>query len=121
MTAGCETERQIMIDWDRVAELRDEIGEEDFGEVVELFLEEVEDEIEVLRGGCAPDTLEAKLHFLKGSALNLGFLQFSALCQNGESAAARGDFDAIDLPGTLASFDRSRAEFLDGLKRLGAA
>jgi hypothetical protein len=30
-----------MIDWDRVQELRDEIGAEAFGEVVELFLEEV--------------------------------------------------------------------------------
>ena len=32
-----------MIDWKRVRELRDEIGEEDFSEVVDLFLEEVEE------------------------------------------------------------------------------
>ena len=31
-----------MIEWDRVAELRDEVGAEDFAEVVELFLDEVE-------------------------------------------------------------------------------
>ena len=30
-----------MIDWPRVKELKDEIGAEDFGEVVDLFLEEV--------------------------------------------------------------------------------
>ena len=29
-----------MIDWARVSELRDEVGAEDFDEVVELFLEE---------------------------------------------------------------------------------
>ncbi|WP_442970022.1 hypothetical protein [Roseovarius sp. ZX-A-9] len=43
-----------MIDWSRVAELRSEIGAEDFDEVVELFLEEVEAEISVLRAGCPP-------------------------------------------------------------------
>jgi len=31
-----------MIDWDRVVELCSEIGEEGFGEVVDLFLDEVE-------------------------------------------------------------------------------
>ena len=35
-----------MIDWTRVSELRDEIGAEDFGDVVEIFLEEVEAEVE---------------------------------------------------------------------------
>ena len=30
-----------MIDWQRVNELRDEVGAEDFEEVVDLFLEEV--------------------------------------------------------------------------------
>ena len=32
-----------MIDWARVSELRDEVGPEDFEEVLHLFLEEVED------------------------------------------------------------------------------
>ncbi len=107
-----------MIDWKRVAELRDEIGAEDFGEVVDLFLEEVEGEIAVLRGGCAEDALESRLHFLKGSALNLGFRAFSTLCQNGESAAAAGQPQRVDLPATLASFDDSKAEFMAGLSRL---
>ena len=108
-----------MIDWIRVTELRDEIGAEDFDEVVALFLEEVETEIDALRVGVAPDQLEAKLHFLKGSALNLGFAEFSALCQSGESAAEA--YDLIDLPATLGSFDRSKSEFLGGLDRLSAA
>lgn len=42
-----------MINWKRVNELRDEIGPEDFAEVVELFLEEVEQVIDKLRE--APD------------------------------------------------------------------
>lgn len=35
-----------MIDWTRVDELRDEIGTDCFDEVVELFIEEVETEID---------------------------------------------------------------------------
>ena len=38
-----------MIDWARVSELRDEVGAEDFDEVVELFLEEVDEAIAALR------------------------------------------------------------------------
>ena len=38
-----------MIDWTRVSELRDEVGAEDFDEVVELFLEEVDEAIKILR------------------------------------------------------------------------
>lgn len=110
-----------MIDWSRVSELRDEIGAEDFDDVVELFLEEVEAEIEALRGGCDPATLESRLHFLKGSALNLGFREFSVLCQRGETAAAQGAHAEIDLAATVARFDESRTAFLSGLDALRAA
>ena len=34
-----------MIDWDRVNALRDEVGPEAFAEVVELFLEEVDEKV----------------------------------------------------------------------------
>lgn len=110
-----------MIDWSRVAELREEIGPEDFSEVVEIFLEEVEGEIDALRGDGVQNDLEGTLHFLKGSALNLGFKEFSDLCQMGETAAAAGQMDQIDLPATVASFDRSKTEFLSGVERLSAA
>ena len=108
-----------MIDWSRVAELRDEIGAEDFGDVVELFLDEVEGEIAVLQGGCPQSELESKLHFLKGSALNLGFRTFSALCQTGETAAATGSFDRINLSATFDSFDASKSAFIKGLAQMG--
>lgn len=110
-----------MIDWNRVTELRDEIGAEDFADVVELFLEEVESEIATLKTCCGQDQLESKLHFLKGSALNLGFSTFSQLCQSGETAAASGAFDRIDLPATLDSYAASKTIFINGLARLDAA
>jgi len=105
-----------MIDWNRVRNLRDEIGADAFGEVVEIFLEEVETEIERLR---APDQaldVEAQLHFLKGSALNLGFADFSALCDRGEGAIGTGLSAQVELTEILECFDRSKAAFLAGLR-----
>jgi len=62
-----------MIDWNRVDELRTEVGPEDFIEVVDLFLEEVDEIIDRFRNGAQEENLEETLHFLKGSALNIGF------------------------------------------------
>ena len=111
----------MMIDWARVEELRDEIGADDFGEVVEIFLEEVEEEIAALRAGVGDDALESKLHFLKGSALNLGFRDFSVLCQAGETAAAAGEYGRIDLPRIIATYEASKGEFLTALEDETAA
>lgn len=77
-----------MIDWNRVQALRLEIGADDFAEVVALFLEEADEAVARLQPGAGPRALEADLHFLKGSALNLGFADFAALCQGAERAAA---------------------------------
>ncbi|QYX58454.1 Hpt domain-containing protein [Roseovarius sp. SCSIO 43702] len=107
-----------MIDWARVAELRREVGADDFGEIVEIFLEEVETGIDKLRGPVLPEGLEDLFHFLKGSALNLGFDRFSVLCRSGEIAMARGDRAGLDLSATISAFDRSREEFLAGLPAL---
>ena len=110
-----------MIDWERIAELRDEIGDEDFGEVVELFLDEVEESLTRLR--TAPDvtTLEEDLHFLKGSALNLGFAEFGAICFAGEKAAAAGAADSIDVSAVIDAYDASKTEFMSRAEELGIA
>jgi len=103
-----------MIDWSRVTELRDEIGAEDFEEVVEIFLEEVEEVIGKLQSDDR-GTLEQDLHFLKGSALNLGFQSFSSKCQDGESLSARGEASAVDLKEILALYENSKTSFLGEL------
>ncbi|MGM0659546.1 MAG: Hpt domain-containing protein [Pseudomonadota bacterium] len=105
-----------MIDWDHVRKLRDEIGADAFEEVVEMFLDEVETEIETLRAPPGARDLEVQLHFIKGSALNLGFAEFAALCQKGEAAASGGQADTVNLTEVLDCFDRSKAAFLAGLK-----
>lgn len=103
-----------MIDWPRVTELREEVGAEDFNEVVEIFLEEVEEVIGKLEGG-SRSQLEQNLHFLKGSALNLGFDGFSTLCLSGERKSAQGNADDVDLAAIVASFQESKSAFLTGL------
>lgn len=110
-----------MIDWSRVSALREEIGAEDFEEVVPLFLEEVADVTERLRAGPNLSQLEADLHFLKGSALNLGFLTFSNLCNDGEQASAAGNASTVDVAAILECFEASKADFEQGLARGMAA
>ena len=104
-----------MIDWTRISELRDEIGADDFTEVVELFLIEVEDEIEKLQASDTPESIESELHFLKGSALNLGFKTFSELCQAGETAASQNHMDTIDIGQIIQCYEASKSMFLSGL------
>lgn len=101
-----------MIDWNRVEELRSEVGAEDFMEVVDLFLEEVDEVIERLGHQSGTDHLEQDLHFLKGSSLNLGFATFSSLCRDGEQAARTGQGTVIDLSQILTTYQSSRTEFL---------
>jgi HPt (histidine-containing phosphotransfer) domain-containing protein len=109
-----------MIDWNRVKDLRDEIGADSLQEVVEMFLEEADAEIAQLQGDTTLDTLESRLHALKGIALNLGFAQFSENCQAGETAAADGAEEHVDIADIIASYNASKAKFLEGLERLSA-
>ncbi|MEO0831544.1 MAG: Hpt domain-containing protein, partial [Cyanobacteria bacterium J06648_11] len=58
------------LNWSRVEELRSEIGEDDFAEVVELFMSEADSAIARLNGELPDKNLEGTLHFLKGCMLN---------------------------------------------------
>lgn len=104
-----------MIDWPRVTELREEVGAEDFSEVVDLFLEEVEEIITKLSENLDRSQLEQDLHFLKGSALSLGFQTFSSLCQDGESKSAQGNAETVDVSAIISEYQASKAVFLDEL------
>ncbi len=110
-----------MINWSRVSELRTEVGAEDFDEVIELFLEEVGEAIERLRHCPERSQLEQDLHFLKGSALSLGFEKFSRLCEHGERMSAQGKADSVDINEIVSGFDQSRTAFLSELNQRLAA
>jgi len=109
-----------MIDWNRVKDLQEEIGADDFADVVDLFLDEMETELPKLRQGHGPGDLVAVLHFLKGGALNLGFTEFSNLCLIGEISAAEHGSAGVDVQEILGCYDKSRVAFVNGLAR-GAA
>lgn len=104
-----------MIDWDCVSALRDEVGPEDFDEVVDIFLQEVDEEIETLAQFSGQPGLGEKLHFLKGSAMNLGFREFSGLCQLGETALAEDPAARVDLDAVASSYHAARAVFVGEL------
>ncbi|WP_102224145.1 Hpt domain-containing protein [Acidimangrovimonas sediminis] len=100
-----------MIDWTRVETLFDEIGGEDFCEVVQIFLEETDGVVARLETDPDPARYEEELHFLKGSALNLGFTEMAQLCQTGERLAAQGAAAKVDIGAVLNSYRASVAAF----------
>lgn len=99
-----------MIDWQQVLALKEEIGDDDFEEVVDMFLDEVEEGLGDLQDDQQTSQLEASLHALKSSALNLGFRQFADLCAAGEGAAARGE--PVDLTPIFSTYAESKAIFV---------
>ena len=102
-----------MIDWNRVSELRYEVGEEEFNEVVELFLDEVREVLDRLSIARSAD-LAGEMHFLKGSALNVGLAEFGALCREYEGLSNSGRSEEIDFHRLKTVFGAS----LDSLKRV---
>lgn len=106
-----------MIDWKRVEDLRDEIGDDDFAEVAGMFLEEADQTVARLALGLAAAEVESQLHFLKGSALNLGLSDLAAICQQGERLAASGCAAQVDLSIVVAIYQASRTAFSGGLKK----
>ena len=108
-----------MIDWDRVAELRSEIGAEGFAEVLDLFLDEVENV--VMNLGKKPGKLGEELHFLKGSAWNLGFRDFGAACQDGERRCAAGKAETVDVTAVIECYGRSKEVFMGRVDEFLAA
>jgi HPt (histidine-containing phosphotransfer) domain-containing protein len=101
-----------MIDWKRVEELRAEIGADGFAEVADMFLEEADQVVQRLGAGVAAEEVGAQLHFLKGSALNLGLADLALICQDGERKAAAGYGALVDLAQVARVYHASRAVLL---------
>ena len=110
-----------MIDWDRVSQLQEEVGEDDFQEVVDMFLDEVNGEIDSITREQSSQELEAKLHFLKGAALNLGLKAFADLCRVGEDLARDGKKAEVDKAAIVTCYRASMEEFSTVLGSSAAA
>lgn len=94
-----------MIDWDRIQELKEEVGEEELAEVLPIFFEEVSETISALPESDT-DTLRKNLHFLKGSAANIGMAELSRVCAKLEGTIATST--KLDLAHISAVFECSR-------------
>ncbi|GGE55558.1 Hpt domain-containing protein [Actibacterium pelagium] len=104
-----------MIDWNRVDELREEVGEEAFEEVVALFLEEVDETVAGISAISDAAQVRDVLHFLKGSALNLGFQSLADYCRDGESKVDQGK--TVELTLVIDRYRDSRRAFLAELSK----
>lgn len=104
------------VDWDRLNELRADIGEEDFADVAMLFVAELQETLD----GLTPDTAKsADFHFLRGSAANIGFITLVDACTAAEVAcngAGTPDVDAV-----RAAFAAALAEVAPHVPELAAA
>ena len=96
-----------MVNWDRISELRDEVGEDDLSEVLALFCEEVEEVLEELPGA-EPSSLRGHLHFLKGSALNIGLVEVSNLCRDEELKLAADPGNAPRIDAIRSAYETAR-------------
>ncbi len=104
----------LVISWDRVRELQAEVGEDDFAEIVSLFLSETEDALGQLSATYSPEEAEAVLHGLKGSALNLGFQSMAALCNNDRSQGETLRHWPQRVASIHAAYKDSRRQLLAG-------
>lgn len=102
-----------MLDWTHIIRLRQEVGEDSFAEIVDLFFAEVNEVFERIRNNGAKHT---DMHFLKGSAANLGFAEFSKACQIAEHALLTEDGEA-DIQSVFSSFEASCESFSEGLAK----
>lgn len=103
-----------MIDWAQVKQLEEDVGAEDLTEVIDVFLEEVDEAVASLRTSApqVDDDISATLHFLKGSAYNLGFKSFGDYCGEGEKLANNGNGTFVDFQKVISLYDNSRAQFI---------
>lgn len=102
-----------MIDWKQIQQLEEDVGAEDLEEVVGIFLEEVDEAVDALNDqNPALDSMAEPMHFLKGSAYNLGFKAFGDLCSEAEQMANNGQAGNIELQKIIATYKASRELFM---------
>ncbi len=101
-----------MVNWDRISELRQEVGEDDLTEVLALFCEEVEEVLAVLPSA-EQSTLKGHLHFLKGSAANIGLDAVCTLCREAEDELTADPQAPVQVEFIRETYNTARAELAD--------
>lgn len=103
-----------MLDWARVSELQSDLGADDFEEIVALFMEEVEECLDQLTSN-NNGKLAEHLHFLKGSAANLGFRDMHLMCEQLEVSR-----DEREIPRLKMVYSASKDALASGLTNLAS-
>lgn len=102
-----------MIDWARVLQMHEEVGAQEFGPLIALFLAETE--ARLMHLGASPAQFLLDLHFLRGSALTLGFADFADLCLRTEAQLVEGNINQHSRADLAASFAAAKRQFLHEL------
>jgi HPt (histidine-containing phosphotransfer) domain-containing protein len=97
------------VDWDHLMSLRDDIGAEDFKEIVLLFFTEIGEKLDHMGAAGTPPSA-GDFHFLRGSAANLGFIAMVRACEEAEAACREG------RPPDLAAVVKSYREALESAR-----
>ncbi|MEM0978049.1 MAG: Hpt domain-containing protein [Pseudomonadota bacterium] len=100
-----------MIDWNRIAELKSDLGDDGLADLLPIFLDEIDDALTKLATQTEASEGAAICHFIKGSAANLGFASLAEASHAGEQAGKAGT-----LPPNIAKtlrdhFDAAKQEF----------
>ena len=104
-----------MIEWTRVMELHDEVGSDAFKDITQVFLLEVSEALAELTNDTPRQTLEERLHFIRGCSLNLGFKAFSTLCHQAETQATKGQVKTINVADLVNRYEASYEVFVTNL------
>lgn len=99
-----------MIDWQTASDLKQAIGTDVFNEVVTVFFTEADKTLTRMMAATTADGMKSELHFMKGSALNLGFSDLAQICQRLETRAEAGDTD-LPLAQVKTTYLASRDQF----------
>jgi HPt (histidine-containing phosphotransfer) domain-containing protein len=105
-------EWEHLIDWPHLKELKTELGESVFCDVVMLFLDDVGVGINGLARHQDASDLQAQLHSLKGNALSLGFTNLAQQCAKSEELAVKGQHCQKELNKLSACFDESKTALI---------
>lgn len=105
-----------MIDWNRVRQLRFELGEAEAATLAQDFLAEMAERLEHLDQ--TPGAVALDLYHLRGASLNLGFAKLAARCLAYEMQLWHGDPQPVDQSVLSGLFDATKAEFLAGLPQV---
>tara|TARA_R110000796_G_scaffold27713_2_gene76267 strand:+ start:4747 stop:5079 length:333 start_codon:yes stop_codon:yes gene_type:complete len=108
-----------VIDWAYVNGLCNDIGRDSFDEIIQVFFEEVEDTLKHLENLPNQIDITEELHFLQGSALNLGFVGFSAECRKRHEILPDNLDELRHTANLLATYKASKIKFLSAINNTG--